>query len=113
LVRRKGLCHVVVSPERQSADAIFLQAACRQDDHRDAGGTIGERPADFEPVGAVRQHQVEQQQIRREPLDRRERLVAVVARFDHEPFVLQIVAQQSRDCLVVFDDQHAFGHLHT
>src|SRR4030095_3850686 len=58
-VEGKGLCHVVVSPERQSTDAILLAAACRQDDHRDAGGTIGERPADFEAVGAMRQHQVE------------------------------------------------------
>ncbi len=42
-----------------------------------------------------------------------ERVVAVVARFDDEPFVLQVVAEQPGDRLVVFDDQDALGHLHT
>ena len=42
-----------------------------------------------------------------------ERVVAVVARFDDEPFVLQVVAEQPGDRLVVFDDQDALGHLQT
>ena len=40
-----------------------------------------------------------------------ERVVAAVARFDDEPFVLQVVAEQPGDRLVVFDDQDALGHL--
>jgi hypothetical protein len=58
----------------------------------------------------MRQHDVEQQQIRREAFHRRERILPGVAGFDQKAFVLQVVAQQPRDRPVVLDDQNSLGH---
>ena len=110
-VERERLGDVVVGAQHQTADPVLLLAARRQDDHRDAVGLVVEGPADLEAVRAVRQHDVEQQQVRREPLHGGERLPAAVAGLHEEPFVLQVVAQEPGHRVVVLDDQDSLGHV--
>src|SRR5688572_2303993 len=110
-VEREGLGHVVVGTKGQSADAILLQPASRQDDDWNTRWGLVQSPADLEPIGAVREHHIEQEQIRRKALDQRERVMGGVARVNDKPLVFQVVAEQPGDCLVVFDDEDALGHV--
>jgi hypothetical protein len=110
LARAERLRHVVVRAELEPGDALRFLAARRQHDHgnRRSGGILAQRLTHEQAVHP-RQHQIEQHQRRRRRLDLRERCGPRRCHVDGMSRFLQVVRDQIRDVLVVFDDEDV-GH---
>src|SRR5882724_7592447 len=112
LARAERLADVVVGPQLQADDAVDLLAAGGQHDDGHPGG----RAVPLQQTGELqavhpRQHEVEQDEVRRLAADRLQAAVPPAGGLDGETLLLQVVLQDLGDVGLIFDEQDAFvGH---
>ena len=102
---REGLPDVVVRAKLQAEDEIVFAAASGQHQHRQPGRHLAQRAAHVVAI-ALRQHHVEQHEVRRA---RQSRLVARFAVAGEDDLVaarLEVVLQAARHVGLVFDDEN-------
>ena len=111
LVGAERLGEVIVGAELESHDSIRFFRAGRQHDDRQRGGRVvsTNRATDFEAVH-LREHEIEDEQIRRPRGDRRERLAPRRHDLRRETGLPEIARDELSDVRVVFDDEDASGH---
>ena len=109
LVRAERLGHVVVGAELEADDAVGFLGARRQHDDRDRRGRVvgAHDAADFEAVH-LRQHQVQDHQVRRMLPDGGERLAPRRQHVGVKSGLAEVVGDQIGDVAVVFHDEHAW-----
>ena len=105
----KGFGDVVVSAQFESDDTIDLFASSSQHEDGNAArrGLLPERAADFHAID-VRQHDVENDQVRRLLLNKFQRLASGRRALNFEACMTQVVADQPNDIGIVIHDQDAF-----
>ena len=109
LARAEWLGDVIVRAHFEAHDAVGFLAPRGQHQDRQAIERLiaADFLADFE-ARKLRQHQVEQQNVRRRFAHLRQARGAVGRRGDLESFALEVVADQLDDIAVVFDQQNSF-----
>src|SRR5262249_47681172 len=102
---------VVVGAELEPDDALGFVGAGRQHDDRKAGRRLvaADHAADFEPV-ELRQHQVENYQVRRPRRDRRQCVTPRCSELAGESSFVQVAADERGDVGVVLYDEDSGGH---
>jgi hypothetical protein len=110
LARAEWLAHIVVGADLQAEQAVHLVGARGDHDHRHVA-EAAQLAADLHAV-AVRQHQVQQHQVRPQRAYRLHRAGAVV-----DPVVavagrLQVLAEHRGQARLVLHDQHPAGVVH-
>ena len=103
----KRLRHVVVGAELEADDAVGLLASRGQHDHRQVAARA-DPPAQREAVGA-RQHHVEDDELRRGPLDQLAGGVPVAGDEGVEPVALEVADDDVTHDRLVVDDENG-GH---
>jgi hypothetical protein len=84
---------------------MLLAAGGEHDDRQMRGlGSAAQAPAELE-AGELRQHPVEEEEVRRALFDQRDRLLAVIGLCHREARGLQIVGQQLLQRQLVLDDE--------
>ena len=111
LRERERLDDVVIGTGRQPADAVGFLASRRQHDNRDRPrfGLRSQAAAQLN-AGNLRQHPVEDNQIRPLLGNQDLGLFPALSMRDAEAFCLQIVAQHLGERLLVLDDQDTCSH---
>ena len=106
LVERERLGDVVVGAHVEAVQAVALLDPRGEHDHRQIRGRrlAAQLAAELE-AGHVRQHPVEQDQVRRALGDQRQRLVGVEGLLDREARPLQIVREELLQRGLVLDHQ--------
>src|ERR1035438_2005754 len=104
----EGLGDVIVRAQFQAADnVILLPLGGEHDDgHVQLAGPGS--PADLIAID-LRQHQVQQQQVRRFLQQGIQSLLAVPGGADHIALSFKVVLQPAQQCRIVFNDQDGFG----
>src|SRR5206468_11218281 len=69
-----------------------------------------QRTTQLKSIRPAREHQIQEHQVRGIPRRRGGSVPSAVAPFDRKSFEPQVVRDQSRDRLVVFDQENTFGH---
>jgi hypothetical protein len=100
--------HVVVGAQLESEDLVALLGPGREHDHRHGagGGVLLEPPAEL-PAVDLRQHEVQQHQVRPGFLRLPERVGPVRRHHDVEPLARQRVPDELGDVPLVLGDEHA------
>src|SRR5579863_2232426 len=109
LARAEGLRDVVVRAHFEAHHAVGLLAARRQ--HQDWQAVQRSVPANFLAdieAGKLRQHQVEEQNVRRRFANLRESRGPIRRRGHLKTFALEVVAHELHDVPVVFNEQNSF-----
>ena len=98
----KGLCHVVIRPLVQAQHLVVLRAlGGEQDDRQGPGGRQGAQALEhLEPV-LLRQHNVQQKQVRRPPLQRLPELGGTLKALRLHPLALDGIDHQLSDAGVI------------
>ncbi len=110
LARRKGLGDVVVRAAFEAAHLVLLLGPGGEHDHRDLLGVLGalQRARQLQSAH-VRQHPVDQHQIRPHIDDARARLAAILRLAHLVPGAPQSECNHVANRLFIFDDEDAFG----
>ena len=108
LRHRERLHEVVVGADVERVDAVVLRAARADDDDR-RPDALGPRALDHAPAVALRQHQVEDDDVGRLVAERGQALLALRRPPGLVPGGGEVVDHRLGDDLVVFDDQD-LGH---
>jgi hypothetical protein len=99
---------VILGAQLEPGHDVRILALCGEHDHRHAGraGFTLERPAHVEAADA-RQHQIEQDQVRRIHRRRTERVLPRGRALHHKAFLLEVEPDQFPDVLFVLDREYA------
>ena len=110
LARRKWLGDVVIGAAFEAADLVLLLGSGGEHDDRDLLGVLGalQRPRELQ-AAHVRQHPIDQHQIRPAVDDARARLAAILRLPDFVSGAPQSEGDHVADGLFVFDHEDAFG----
>ncbi len=113
LARREGLGDVVIRAALEAGDLVGLLRARGQHDDRDVARILvaPQLPGQLQPAG-VRQHPVEQDEVRPPVADARPRRLAVLGQCDLQAGAPQPESNEVANGLLVLDDQDpGFGHV--
>ncbi len=108
LLQAEGLGHIVVPSRGEAADLVLGRVARGEEDDRHSGALGAEPPRDLEALH-VRQHHVEQQQVRLEGAHRGQRVATRSGRLHPEPLEAQRHGDHVDDVRLVVDDEDAEG----
>jgi hypothetical protein len=108
LARGERLRHVVVGAGLEARDLVGLLASCRQHHDRYVA-RVGVAPQGAHQLEAahVRQHPVDQDEVRAPVTDARERFLAVLGQHDVAACPPQPEGNQVADRLFIFDDEYS------